>query len=182
MINDLFYQYIEAIEFATKAHDGQNRRFGSKEPYICHPVRASRIVLEATEVFPLERRMKLAIATVLHDIIEDTTASANLVEDTFGRDIRLLVESVTKNTTLPKADKEVEFLLRFKQSTVDTVMIKLADRLDNLNSMAHAPADFKRKYVANTKQLLQAIPDVATNDKYVKALKTKVTETMQRYE
>jgi (p)ppGpp synthase/HD superfamily hydrolase len=182
VINDLFYDYIKAIEFATVAHAGQTRRFGTREPYVAHPIRVSQIVLRATEALPLERRMKLATAAILHDVLEDTQVKKQAMATTFGYEVTTLVESVTKNVALPKSDKELEFLLRFKQSDVDTVLLKFADRLDNLSSMESAPADFRRKYIANTKQLLQAIPEAAKGDKRVVSMKNGINELVARYE
>lgn len=182
MINDLFYSYIRAIEFATLAHAGQTRKFGAREPYVAHPIRVSEIVLRATEVLPLERRMKLATAAILHDVLEDTQITKSAMSTTFGHEVTTLVESVTKNISLPKSDKELEFLLRFKQADVDTVLIKFADRIDNLKSMTSAPPDFRRKYLANTKQLLQAIPDAAKSDKRVVSMKNDINKLIEEYE
>lgn len=181
MINDLFYDYIDAVELATRAHGNQTRRYGAKEPYIAHPIRVSKYVLKVTEDLPLERRLKLATAAVLHDVIEDTPVKGPIIEDAFGKNIRTLVESVTKNTSLPKADKEMEFLLRFKQASIDTVLIKLADRLDNLKSMETAPVDFQRKYLANTDQLLKALPEAALQDRHVISLLASVQLLVRTY-
>jgi GTP pyrophosphokinase len=181
VINDLFYNYIDAVEFATRAHGSQTRRYGTKEPYIAHPIRVSKYVLKVTEDLPLERRMKLATAAVLHDVIEDTPVRPIVIEDAFGNDIRILVESVTKNTSLPKADKEMEFLLRFKTSPIDTVLIKLADRLDNLKSMDTAPTDFQKKYLANTDQLLKALPDKALQDRHVISLHASINLLVEAF-
>jgi (p)ppGpp synthase/HD superfamily hydrolase len=182
MINDIFYNYIDAIEFATRAHGNQTRRYGAKEPYIAHPIRVSKYILKVTEDLPLERRMMLATAAVLHDVIEDTPVKGVVIEDSFGEKVRTLVESVTKNTSLPKADKEMEFLLRFKGSPVDTVLIKLADRLDNLKSMESAPSDFQKKYLANTAQLLKALPDKALQDRHVISLYASINLLVKAYE
>lgn len=182
MINDLFYSYIKAIEFATLAHAGQTRRFGAREPYVAHPIRVSEIVLRVTEALPLERRMKLATAAILHDVLEDTQITKGAMTASFGYEVTTLVESVTKNVALPKSDKELEFLLRFKQSDVDTVLVKFADRIDNLTSMSSAPPDFRRKYLANTKQLLQAIPEAARSDKRVVSMKNDINKLIEGYE
>lgn len=179
--NDLLYNYIDAIEFATRAHAGQSRRFGDKEPYVAHPIRVSKHILQATEGWPIEKRMPLATAGVLHDVLEDTPIKDFMIENAFGYDIKVLVESVTKNTALPKADKEMEYLLRFQQSSVETVIIKLADRLDNLISMRKAPLDFKRKYLLNTESLMLAIPEQAKKDKHVGALNAQIADLVEEY-
>ena len=176
------YDYIDAVEFATIAHDGQRRKFGVKEPYVAHPIRVSKKVLQVTEDYSSwyeEKRLELAIAAVLHDVIEDTPVKAYAIADSFGESVKTLVESVTKNTALPKADKEMEFLLRYKSSPVETVIIKLADRLDNLQSMSEAPLDFQRKYLANTKQLLSAVPKKAENNPSVNALEGPILRLIE---
>lgn len=182
MDNNLMYDYLNAIEFAVRAHGSQTRKFGSKEPYVAHPIRASKMMLRITEDLSFERRMDLAIATVLHDVLEDTTVKRYAIADSFGTDIAVLVESVTKNTALPKADKELEFLLRFNKSSVDTVLIKLVDRLDNLRSMTTAPSDFQQKYLKNTQQLLKAIPEKAKNDSHVINLLGLIASAMREFE
>lgn len=180
--NGLFYNYLDAIEFATRAHATQTRKFGSREPYVAHPIRASKTILKITEDLPFERRMLLATATVLHDVIEDTNVKNYAIADAFGSDVLFLVESVTKNVALPKADKELDYLLRFNKSSIDTVLIKLVDRLDNLKSMATAPADFQKKYIANTNQLLKALPDKAKKDKHVNVVLSLINNVMSDYE
>lgn len=181
-MDDMFYNYLTAIEFATRAHGTQTRRFGSREPYVAHPIRCSKEILKLTEDFGHQRRFLLAIAAVLHDVLEDTTVNQSLMFSQFGTEVTALVESVTKNTALPKADKELDYLLRFRQSSLDTVLIKLVDRLDNLHSMDTAPTDFKKKYIANTKQLLQALPESVKKEKHVTKLKGEIFEILERYE
>lgn len=177
----LLYDYIDAIEFATRAHASQTRKFGAREPYVAHPIRVSKLVLKVTEDLSVVRRLTLATAAVLHDVIEDTDVQAYAIADSFGDEVKTLVESVTKNTKLPKSDKELEFLLRFKQSSVDTVLIKLADRYDNLKSMSEAPSDFQTKYLKNTGQLLKAIPTGATKDRRVVTLLGMIDKTILDY-
>lgn len=176
------YDYLDAIEFATRAHATQTRKFGSREPYVAHPIRASKTILKLTEDLSFEKRMLLATATVLHDVIEDTNVKNYAIADAFGSDVLYLVESVTKNTALPKADKELDYLLRFNKSGIDTVLIKLVDRLDNLKSMSTAPADFQRKYIANTNQLLKALPDIAKKERHVNAVLNMINNVVRDYE
>jgi (p)ppGpp synthase/HD superfamily hydrolase len=178
----MLYEYIDAVEFAIRAHAGQTRKFGSKEPYVAHPIRVSKHVLQATEDLPEKHQFKLATAAVLHDVIEDTSVGGIEIHHYFGNDVMVLVESVTKNTSLPKADKEMEYLLRFKQSSMETVLIKLADRFDNLKSMETAPLDFKRKYILNTKQLLMALPDKLKNESHIVNLKGSILDLVKEYE
>lgn len=175
------YKYVEAINYAIFAHNGQFRKFGNKEPYVRHPIRVSQKILTITEDLDGAFRSKLAVAGVLHDVIEDTQFKGDSISTYFGREVALLVESVTKNTALAKADKEMDFLLRFKGAGLETVLIKLADRLDNLESMRTAPTDFQKKYLSNTEQLLSAIPKDLIIDEHVERLLTPILRIVDEY-
>lgn len=137
---------------ATVAHGDQKRKF-TGEPYITHPLRVSKKVFQASGSY------QMAIAAVLHDVIEDTTVTEEQIVESFGKDVGFLVRSVTKNKALPKAEREAEYLSRFTYSTSESRVLKLADRLDNVQEMLHqsTPNDFRVKYARNTEKLLGAI-------------------------
>lgn len=152
-MNYWFDRYVDAIKMATLAHDGQRRKF-TKEPYVTHPIRVSKLVFQETGSY------QHAVAAVLHDVVEDTGVTVAQIRAEFGEFVADLVQSVTKNKLLPKAEQEQEYLLRFFGSSLDTVIVKLCDRLDNVREMLHpdTAADFRVKYAKNTQNLLNAIP------------------------
>lgn len=161
--------YIRAIEMAAIAHKGFNRKFAD-EPYFVHPLRVSEIVLDYTGSF------ELACAAVLHDTLEDTTLRAEEINNYFPDNVLTLVESVTKNKALDKAEREAEYLKRFSIAPVETVIIKLADRYDNVRDLLRpaTPAQFKISYVKNTTGLLRAIPAAARENQVVKNLEASI--------
>ena len=153
--------YIDAVSLAVSAHAGQTRKF-SAEPYIMHPLRVSKTI------YILTGDLKLSAAGVCHDVLEDTVVSYSTLAEATHEDIARLVRTVTKDTSLSKADKEKEFLGRFKDAQLDTVILKLADRVDNLKDIESQPIHFRERYIKNTEELLGAMPRI--NHKTVNTL------------
>lgn len=147
--------YMDATKLAVEAHHGQTR-FNNKEPYVLHPMRVSKQIMTLTGDF------RLAIAGLCHDILEDTPITEEQLFHEFlwpiNREILRLVKAVTKDTSLSKVEKEAEFLERFRRSDTDVVIIKLADRLDNVQDLSLQTTSFQTKYKANTLELLKAVP------------------------
>ena len=147
--------YMHAVNLAVSAHDGQ-MRFGNSEPYVRHPLRVAK------HIFDLTGDLRLATAGVCHDILEDTKIDEAMLFHEFShpinKEIVRLVKAVTKDTSLSKANKEAEFLDRFRHSDTDVVIIKLADRYDNVQDLASQKPAFQEKYKANTFELLKSVP------------------------
>ena len=96
---DLISQYIDqeqvnavyrAYLFGAQAHEGQIRVSG--EPYIYHPIAVARILAQ------MHMDVKSIIASILHDVLEDTPATRKLIEREFGEDVAHLVDGVSKLT------------------------------------------------------------------------------------
>ncbi len=129
----------EAYEFALNAHNGQLRKSG--EPFIVHPVEVAIILAD------LRMDAETICAALLHDTVEDTEVTSEDVEDRFGSDVRALVEGVTKITRI-----EVESLSDEQAATIRkmfvamskdirVIVIKLADRLHNMRTLASLKED-----------------------------------------
>ena len=123
-----------AFVFARDMHDGQYRKSG--EPYITHPLAVAQILAE--------QRLDDAtiITALLHDTVEDTEAETPIVAEKFGWDVAHMVEGVTKLTQLPlnsledKQGANVRKLLLASAKNVRVVLVKLADRLHNMRTIA----------------------------------------------
>jgi len=134
-----------AYDFAKKAHDTQTRANG--DPYFeghCVPV--------AMHVLDLGMDSTLVCAALLHDTIEDTAITYTDIYEGFGAEIALLVEGVSKLGKLKYHGNErhVESLRKFFVSVaqdVRVVILKLADRWHNLETMNYLPAE-KQKRIA----------------------------------
>ena len=135
-----------ALDFATSAHKGQKRRSGG--PYIDHPVSA------ATYLADLSLDAPTIAAALLHDVIEDCGVSLDELRDAFGDEVARLVDGVTKLAKLDTlASDEVEPLraaddegaesvrkmLVAMAEDIRVVLIKLADRLHNMQTLGALP-------------------------------------------
>lgn len=131
-----------AFFLARKAHAGQKRRSG--EDYLVHPVEVARILVD------LGMDSDCIAAALLHDVVEDTGVTTQEVSKGFGSDVANLVEGVTKLGKIPYTSKEEEQVENLRKMFLATakdirvIIIKLADRLHNMRTLAAMP-DFKRR-------------------------------------
>ncbi len=134
----------KAYNFAFKAHDGQKRMSG--EPYFNHVFETAKILAQ------LGMDAQTIAAGFMHDVLEDTDTSEELMEKEFGHNIVFLVNGVTKLGTLKYHghERHVESLRKFfiaMANDLRVVIIKFADRLHNLRTLQHVRED-KRARIA----------------------------------
>jgi len=116
-----------AYAAAERAHEGQQRKSG--EPYITHPVAVAQILAE------LGIGAKTLAAALLHDTVEDTEYTLDLVRHNFGDEVAMLVDGVTKLDKLKYGDtaqaETVRKMVVAMSKDIRVLVIKLADRLHN---------------------------------------------------
>ena len=127
-----------AYVYAMRAHGHQKRASG--EAYFNHPLEVAAILTE----------LKLDDATIaaalLHDVVEDTAATHQEIEEKFGHEIAELVDGLTKIKRLDLVTKEatqaenLRKLLVAISKDVRVLLVKLADRLHNMRTLEHVPA------------------------------------------
>ncbi|MDB2571034.1 RelA/SpoT family protein [Polaribacter sp.] len=139
----------QAFEVAVEAHSEQRRKTG--EPYIYHPIAVAKIVayeigLGATSI----------AAALLHDVVEDTHYTIEDIEQLFGETIARIVNGLTKISRLNK-DKDVSIqaenfrkMLLTLHDDVRVILIKIADRLHNMQTMDAMPAHKQIKIASET--------------------------------
>ena len=123
----------EAYDFAKAAHEGQKRHSG--ESYFTHPFAVAQILAG--------QRLddSTLITALLHDTIEDTGASYEIVTDKFGREVADLVDGVTKLTNLQLSSTETKQAENFRKLFIAmsrdlrVIFVKLADRLHNMRTI-----------------------------------------------
>ena len=180
------------LEFATERHKGQMRSDG--RPYITHPIRVSEIV---SKFKPSSNKNILAAGALLHDVLEDTYTSYRELIDKFGLVVASLVMEVTNSEFVSKmVGKQVYLAHKMQYMSSYALVIKLADRLDNLCDLKSMPVErikktffdtiyminyIESKRVLTTSQsnLVQAIRDQLNvlNDQYGFTKTTLATDT-----
>ncbi|MDP1601915.1 MAG: bifunctional GTP diphosphokinase/guanosine-3',5'-bis pyrophosphate 3'-pyrophosphohydrolase [Legionella sp.] len=145
----------QAFLVAHKAHQGQMRRSG--EPYITHPVAAALILA----------RMRLdyqtIMATLLHDVVEDTSISKEDLTEQFGEDVTALVDGVTKLTKIKfesRAEAQAENFRKMVLAMVKdirVIIVKLADRFHNMHTLGAMPSRKRRRIAIETLEIYAPI-------------------------
>ena len=139
---------IEAYNFAEIAHKGQKRKSG--HDFIIHPVEV------ASHLARLELDPTVIIAGLLHDVIEDTKFKSKDIEDKFGKDVSGIVTSLTKltadeNTLIENLDqKNMRRFLVSVAKDVRVMIIKLADRLHNVETLKYLEEEKRKKIAKET--------------------------------
>ena len=132
----------KAYETAEIAHRGQRRDQGT--PYFEHPLSVVNIILDELNIHDIE----FLSAALLHDVLEDSDMTYEQLTERFGGRIADMVQSVTKTD-----ENNEQYIAKIKQSGEDTVLLKLADRLDNLRSLPLSPRKSKKtRYLSETSQ------------------------------
>jgi (p)ppGpp synthase/HD superfamily hydrolase len=126
---------LRAAETASRWHVAQRRKGDAQEPYINHLLEVAQLVGEATG----GRDPDLVVAALLHDAIEDCEIQPATIEAEFGADVRVLVQSVTDDKTLPKATRKQLQVERAPGKPRRAKLLKLADKTSNLRAMAASP-------------------------------------------
>ena len=143
--SDEVHMIEKAYIFARNAHGDQRRKSG--EPYIIHPLHTALILAD------LELDKESIMAGLLHDVMEDTSVTREIMIKEFGEEVTDLVDGVTKLTKLDydvdKVEKQAENLRKMflaMAKDIRVILIKLADRLHNMRTLMYmTPAKQKEK-------------------------------------
>ena len=126
---------LRAASFAAHKHRDQRRKDEAASPYINHPLSlASVLAVEGgvTDAATL-------CAALLHDTIEDTDTTGDEIEREFGPEVRRLVEQVTDDKALPKADRKRAQVDHAAHISDKAKLVKLADKICNVRDVASSP-------------------------------------------
>ena len=155
----------KAIKFATKYHHNQLRKSG--EPYIIHPLSVAKILLL------WEMDVETICAGILHDVVEDTPATLELINRDFGEQVEKLVDAVTKVSTYSnqnranqsnKTDNINEYetddstmsvvkVFLGMSKDIRVILIKIADRLHNMRTIHYLKQDKQIRIAQETKDI-----------------------------
>jgi GTP pyrophosphokinase len=141
----------KAYVYSAHMHDGQFRKSG--EPYFIHPMGVANITTQ----------MRLDSASIsaglLHDVIEDAGVSSKDLAEQFGKDVAFLVEGVTKLGKLnfiSREDRQAESfrkMLVAMSRDIRVLLVKLADRLDNMRTLEHMSPEAQERVARETMEI-----------------------------
>src|SRR5437867_9445266 len=153
--NDDLEVIRQAYAFSAKEHRGQVRKSG--EPYLNHPLAVAEILAE----------MKLDAVCVsvglLHDVVEDTSAPLEVIEQQFGKDVANIVNGLTKINQFQFYSKEEQQAENFRKmflamvDDIRVVLVKLADRLHNMRTLQFLPPEKRHRIAQETLEIYAPI-------------------------
>lgn len=144
-----------ALEFATKMHDGQYRKDGTK--YITHPIRVADYLQDFNEE---EINETLLASAYLHDTLEDTDITYYDLVGKFGSQVASIVVELTNDEELKKTLGKTKYLeIKMENMTSAALLIKLCDRLDNVSDLKERDKLFRNRYIKETLNIIDYLID-----------------------
>jgi GTP pyrophosphokinase len=139
---------IRAFNVAKEAHKGVRRRSG--EPYILHPIAVAKICVDEIGL-----GVKSVVASLLHDVVEDTDLTVEDIASMFSPKIASMVDGLTKIAGVFAADtsQQAESFRKMLLTLLDDVrviLIKIADRLHNMRTLGSMPREKQIKITSET--------------------------------
>lgn len=125
---------MTALRFAAEKHRTQRRKDSEASPYINHVIEVAYLLATTGGVTDVE----LLHAAILHDTVEDTDTTPEEIEKHFGAAVKLLVQEVTDDKNLPKAERKRLQVEHAPSLSERAKMLKLADKISNITDLTRA--------------------------------------------
>jgi GTP pyrophosphokinase len=141
----------KAYVYAARMHDGQTRKSG--DDYFTHPVSVADIIAD------MQLDASSVCAALLHDVVEDCEVSLSEIETVFGEEVAFLVDGVTKLGKVNFASREDRQAESFRKMLVAmardirVLLVKLADRLDNMRTLEHMSSSAQERIARETVEI-----------------------------
>lgn len=150
-------KFIAAFRFAAEAHNGQKFP-GTDWPYIVHINLVCMEVFAALSEEPNTYGDLAVQCALLHDTLEDTETTYETLKKRFGQPVADGVQALTKNLSLPKEERMIDSLRRIALHPNEIGMVKLADRITNLQPPPKDWTDEKKgQYLAQAREIFDAL-------------------------
>lgn len=157
MSADLNYAYSSvvdrAIAFATEAHRGQFRKY-TGEPYVTHPIEVAQIVATVPHT------TEMLVAAILHDTVEDTPVTFEVIEENFGEKVRELVFWLTEVSTKEDGNRAVRKAMdcaHYASGPAESQTVKIADLIHNSRCISQHDTKFWVIYRQEKIAILEAL-------------------------
>ena len=102
---------------------------------MCHPLRVAQLLVEKGSI----QTPAILCAAILHDVLEDTALTADTLQTEFGSEINALVQAVTDDKSLPRAEQQAAQIAHAPHLPTGAQLIKLADKIANLEDLLEDP-------------------------------------------
>ncbi|MEK6870859.1 MAG: HD domain-containing protein [Thermoproteota archaeon] len=155
---------LGAKKFAQEKHKNQKRKDGVT-PYSDH---LEGVVNRLKNLGVTDK--DVLCAAWLHDIIEDTDVTFDQINERFGREVAVMVLSLSKDQNILKKDREIQYISQLKDASFQTKIIKLCDISANLKDLANAPISKTQK----NKQIKKILH-------YLRIIKNDIIENKSEY-
>lgn len=137
-----------ALRFASQKHSRQRRKGSDDTPYINHPIAVAEVLARIGGVADLATLQ----AAILHDTLEDTDTKPQELDEQFGQAVRLLVQELTDDNSLPKPERKRLQIEQAPHLSASAKQIKIAEKICNLADITPTqPVDWtlqrKREYL-----------------------------------
>lgn len=157
---EAFSNFVRALAFASRKHSQQRRKDADASPYINHPIALVSILAVEAGI----KDCDTLCAALLHDTIEDTDTSVEELVEAFGGPVASLVQEVTDDKRLPKAERKLRQVEHAAHLSPKARPVKLADKIANLRDVADSPPvnwplARRQEYFDWAKQVVDQIPD-----------------------
>lgn len=135
---------LSAIEYAAEKHEGQVRKDVYSTPYIVHPLGVAQLLWEAGNI----KTLNVLTAAILHDTLEDTTATSDEIESLFGARILSIIQEVTNDPDLSSDENKAKQIEDAPDMSLDAQLVKLADRVYNVRDLYIATPSWSAEKIA----------------------------------
>jgi hypothetical protein len=168
---------FEAMDIANQYHAHQERANGEK--YVIH---AYRVALSLFLEFE-ESSVELVTAALLHDLLEDTTYTRQQMEEKFGANVAQLVDAISReeDEKRPKQGDQItdKYFRKILESGVDSIKLKVADKLDNIrDALNHPKLEKRRIYIRECQTVFLPLLKYLENPALEKKLHGLIEEAM----
>ena len=134
-MNDDLVRLAQAADFAARKHASQRRKGERAEPYVNHLMEVAALLAQATH----GNDVVLVMGGLLHDTLEDTETSYGELVQHFGEALAVLVQEVTDDKSLPKAERKRLQVETTPHKSHRAKLLKMADKTSNLRALAVEP-------------------------------------------
>ncbi len=122
---------FRALNYSAEQHKAQRRKGMESVPYINHPIKVTAIISQ----FIPQASDELIVASILHDVVEDTDATIDDIKNMFGDTIAGIVQEVTDDKSLPKAESKRKQIENASKLSLNAKIIRICDKIANVRDI-----------------------------------------------